>query len=163
MQLNTSAITRLYKDLGKDEYKVHAETGLSIRRIRQYIDVEERATPKMKQKLREKKATLVDIQRVLRASAGDSSKAERLLDKMGELTKYQKDNLVEYGELHPRADADKILLESKKQKIERTIMVKLSDRARQGLKEASVILAMDPDEVAARALEEWLSDQGFIK
>jgi hypothetical protein len=117
----------------------------------------------MKQKLREKKATLVDIQRVLRASAGDSSKAERLLDKMGELTKYQKDNLVEYGELHPRADADKILLESKKQKIERTIMVKLSDRARQGLKEASVILAMDPDEVAARALEEWLSDQGFIK
>jgi len=156
------AITRLYKNLGKNEKRVHAETGLSIRRIRQHIDVEERATPKMKEKLQKKKATLVDIQRVLRASAGDSKKAERLLDKIGELTKYQKDNLVEYGELHPGADADKIYLEAKKPKIERTIMVKLSDRVRQGLKKASAELDMEPDEVAAHALEEWLSKQGFI-
>jgi ParB family chromosome partitioning protein len=156
------AITRLYKELGKDEDKVHTETGLSIKRIRQYIDIEERASPKMKQKLQDRKTTLVDIQRVLRASAGDSKKADRLLDKIGELTKYQKDNLVEYGELHPSANVDKILQEAQKQKIERTIMVKLSDRARQGLKKAAAKLDMEPDEVAAHALEDWLSKQGFI-
>ena len=156
------AITQLYKKYGKDERKVHAETGLSIRRIRQYIDVEERATPKMKQKLRDKKTTLIDIQRVFKAAAGDSSKAERLLEKIDKLTKYEKDNLVEYGELHPRADAEKIIHEAQKPRIERTIMVKLSERARQGLKKAADKLAMSPDEVAAHALEDWLSEQGFI-
>lgn len=157
------AITRLYKELGKDEYKVHFETGLSIYRIRQYIDIQERATPKMKQKLKDRKTTPKDIQRALRAAAGDSTKAERLLEKMAQFTKYQKDNLVEYGELHPKADAEKIMQEAQKQKIERTIMVKLSDRAQLGLKKASLELDMDPDEVAAHALEDWLSKQGFIK
>ncbi|HHT9122385.1 MAG TPA: ParB/RepB/Spo0J family partition protein [Candidatus Wunengus sp. YC63] len=156
------AITNLYREFGKDEDKVHVETGLSIRRVRQYIDVGERTTPKMKQKLQDKKATLIDIQRVLKASAGDSSKAERLLEKIEKLTKYEKDNLVEYGESHPRADAEKIIQEAQKPRIERTIMVKLSERARQGLKKASDELAMSPDEVAAHALEDWLSKQGFI-
>ena len=157
------AITQLYKEFAKDEKRVHRETGLSLYRIRQYIDIEERATPMMKQKLKTKKTTPVDIQRVLRAASGDSAKAERLLEKMEGFTKYQKDNLVEYGEAHPSADAEKIIREAKKQKIERTIMVKLSDRVRQGLREASDSMAMEPDEIAARALEDWLSDQGFIK
>jgi len=41
-------------------------------------------------------------------------------------------------------------------------MVKLSEKARQGLKKASDELAMSPDDVAAHALEDWLSKQGFI-
>lgn len=156
------AITKLYKKFGKDERKVHLETGLSLRRIRQYIDIEERATPRIKEQLRKKKITPVDVQRVLRASGGDSDKAERLAKRVKELTLYQKERLVEYGELHPKATADTLLEEAKKPKVERSVLVTLSDRARAGLVKASKELYMEKAEVAAQAIEEWLSKKGFI-
>ena len=46
--------------------------------------------------------------------------------------------------------------------MERTILVKLSDKARGGIEKAAKKLAMSYDEVAAYALEDWLSDKGFI-
>jgi ParB family chromosome partitioning protein len=158
------AITKLYRKLGKDERRVAAETGISLKRIRQYIYIEERASDKMRQKLRAKKVSPVDVQRVLRATGDDIEKADRLLDKMEEqkLTTYQRKRIVEYGEVHPRASVEKILEETKPPRVERTILVKLSDRMRAGLEVAAQKLAMEPDEVAAHALEDWLLKKGFI-
>jgi len=158
------AITYLYKQLNRDERKVKAETGLSLQRIRQYIDIEERASRKMKEKLRSKKVTPVDVQRVLRAASGDIEKADRLLEKMEKqkLTPYQKKRMVEYGEEHPHAHDDKIIEQAQRQTVERSILVKLSDQARAGLEKAAEKLAMSPDEVAAHAVEDWLSRKGFI-
>ena len=158
------AITYLYRKLDRDERKVKAETGLSLQRIRQYVDIEERASRKMKEKLRSKKITPVDVQRVLRAASGDIDKADRLLEKMErqKFTPYQKKRMVEYGEEHPHANDDKIIEEAQRQVVERTILVKLSDQARAGLEKAAKKLAMSPDEVAAQAVEDWLSRKGFI-
>ncbi len=158
------AITFLYKRLGKDERKVKIETGLSLQRIRQYVDIEERASDKMKEKLRLRKITPVDVQRVLRAASGDIDKADRLLEKMEKqkLTPYQKKRMVEYAEEHPHAHDDKIIEEAQRQVVERTILVKLSDQARAGLEKAAQRLSMSPDEVAAQAVEDWLSRKGFI-
>jgi ParB/RepB/Spo0J family partition protein len=156
------AITYLYKQLGRDERKVKTETGLSLKRIRQYVDIEERASRKMKEKLRAKKVTPVDVQRVLRAASGDIDKADRLLEKMRKFTPYQKKRMVEYGEEHPHANDDKIIEAAQQQVVERTILVKLSDQARAGLEKAARKLAMSPDEVAAQAVEDWLSKKGFI-
>jgi ParB family chromosome partitioning protein len=158
------AITNLYKQLHRDERKVKAETGLSLQRIRQYVDIDERASPKMKEKLRAKKVTPADVQRVLRAASGDIEKADRLLEKMDrqKLTLYQKKKMVEYGEEHPHAHYDKIIEEAQRPTVERTILVKLSDQARAGLEKAAEKLAMSPDEVAAQAVEDWLSRKGFI-
>jgi len=158
------AITYLYKQLGRDERRVKSETGLSLHRIRQYIDIEERASRRMKEKLRSKRVTPVDVQRVLSAASGDIEKADRLLDKMErqKLTIYQKKRMVEYGEEHPRAHEDKIIEEAQRPIIERTILVRLSNQARAGLEKAAKQLAMSPDEVAAQAVEDWLSKKGFI-
>ena len=158
------AITYLYRQLGRDEHKVKAETGFSLKRIRQYVDIEERASRKMKEKLRSKKVTPVDVQRVLRAASGDIDKADRLLEKMErqKFTPYQKKRMVEYGEEHPHANDDKIIEEAQRPVVERTILVKLSDKARAGLEKAAQKLAMSPDEVAAQAVEDWLSRKGFI-
>ncbi len=158
------AITYLYKQLDRDEVNVRAETGLSLQRIRQYVDIQERASTKMKEKLRSKKVTPVDVQRVLRAASGDIDKADRLLEKMErqKLTGYQKKRMVEYGEEHPHAHDDKIIEEAKRPIVERTILVKLSNQARAGLEKAAQKLAMSPDEVAAQAVEDWLSRKGFI-
>lgn len=157
-----AAITKLYKKFGRDEHKVHLETGLSLKRIRQYIDIEEKAPPGVKEQLRKKKINLIDVQRVLRAAGGDSEKAERLAKRVTELTTYQKKRLVEYGEAHPKATAEIVLEEAKRPKVERSILISLSDQVRKGLEKASQKLYMDPEEVAAQALEEWLSKKGFI-
>lgn len=158
------AITYLYKQLRRDERKVKAETGLSLQRIRQYVDIEERASVKMKQKLRSKQVSPADVQRVLSAASGDIEKADRLLEKMEKqkLTVYQKKRMVEYGEEHPHAHDDTIIEEALRPAVERTILVKLSSQARAGLEKAAEKLAMSPDEVAGRAVEDWLLRKGFI-
>jgi ParB/RepB/Spo0J family partition protein len=158
------AITHLYKYFGRDERRVQKETGISLRRIRQYIDVEERATPVMKRELNAKKVTPADVQRALRAAGGDSNKAERLLDRMRkyQLTTYQKKTLVEFAEGNPGASVGDIVAEAQKPRHERTIMVNLPDDVHKGLERAAKKLAMGPEEVAAQALSEWLSAKGFI-
>ncbi len=158
------AITVLYKEFGRDEHRVRAETGLSLQRIRQYVYIQARASDTMKQMLRARQVRPVDVQRVLRAAAGNINKADDLLEKMRQykLTIHQKKRLVEYGEVHPGWSADTIVKEARRQRVERTISVRLSDAARTGLEKASKALAMSPDEVASQALEDWLSKEGFL-
>ena len=159
------AITELYKQFGKDERKVHNETGMSLKRIRQYIYIEERASNETKKKLRSGKVKPIDVQRALRASGGNKEKADRLIDKMEEfkLTTYERTRLVEYGEAHPNASDDEIIKKAQKPKIERTVIVTLSETLDKGLELASKNLSMGREEVAARALDDWLSAKGFIR
>ena len=84
------AITDLYREFNKDERKVQKETGLSLRKVRDYIDIEAQASPKMKRKLRDKKVSPADVKRALGAAQGHIKKAEELLELMEEypLTRY---------------------------------------------------------------------------
>jgi len=159
------AVTKLYKHFGKNEKRVVAETGMSLNRVRQYIAIEERASQKMKAALRSRRVEPVDVQRALRAASGNMQKADELLEKMQEykLTKYQKDHAVEYGEAHPQASADTILTEAKRPRVERVFTVKLPENVRKGLETAAREMRMDADHVAVRALEDWLTAQGFLR
>ena len=158
------AITALYKRYNRDDGRVHEETGLSLRKIRQFIAIEERASPKTKAKLRAGTVEPVDVQRALRAASDDIGKADELLElmKKHKLDKHQKSRMVEYGEQHRKATPDEIIKRASEPVVEQSFVVKLSDRATQGLLSAAKKLAMAPDEVAARAVEEWLSSQGFV-
>jgi ParB family chromosome partitioning protein len=158
------AITRLYKHFGRDARRVQKETGISLWRIRRYIDIQERATPAMRRLLKAKRVTPTDVQRALRAAGEDRNKAERLLDRMRkyQLTTYQKDALVQFAEQHPEASIDNIVTEAQTPRVQRTIMVNLPDHVWMGLERAVKKLAMGPEQVAAQALSEWLSAKGFI-
>jgi len=158
------AVTALYVEFGRDERRVSRETGMSLQRVRQYIDIEERASDAMKQKLRSGDVKPVDVQRVLTAAAGNIEKADELLDKMQEyqLTSHQKKRVVEYGEEHPRASANTIVEQAQRPQVERKMLLKLPDAVRSGLQTAAEALSMDPDEVALQALEDWLSSKGFL-
>lgn len=137
---------------------------MSLQRVRQYIDIEERASAAMKAKLKAKHVEPVDVQRVLRAAAGNIEKADQLLEKMQEykLTKYQKERMVEVGESRPQAQVDTIIKEALRPRVERVFTVKLSERARKGLEVAAEQLKMEADAVAAKAVEDWLDTQGFL-
>jgi ParB/RepB/Spo0J family partition protein len=157
------AITALYKDFGHNDKKVASETGLSLTKVRQYIYIEERASAETKQKLRQKKVTPVDVQRALQAASDDVGKADELLKRMQKYDKYQKQRMVQYGQQNPKASVKEIVTKAEEPVVERKIVVKLSDKARSGLEAAAKKMSMEPDEVAAKAVEEWLSTQGFIQ
>ena len=157
------AITALYKAFGRNDRRIEKETGLSLRKIRQYIYIEERASKETKQKLRQGKVKPADVQRALRAASDDINKADQLLERMKRYDKYQKQRMVEYGRQNPKASVRDIIAKAEEPVVERKLIVKLSDKARSALALAARKMSMEPDEVAARAVEEWLSTQGFIQ
>jgi ParB/RepB/Spo0J family partition protein len=158
------AITTLYKNFGGDIQRVKRETGLSPQRIRQYVYIQELASETTKEKLRQRKVELVDVQRTLKAAGGDRKKADELLELMEKHKPpvYHKKRIVEYGIANPKVSARKIFDQSQPPRIEQDILVKLDEPARKGLERAAKALAMDREEVASRALREWLSIKGFI-
>jgi ParB family chromosome partitioning protein len=159
------AITGLYKHFGRDARRVAKETGLSIKKINQYIYIEERASDRTKKLLREKKVRPVDVQRAIRAASEDINKADQLIDLMREyeLTPPAMARMVEYGREHPSAKAKDIIEKAQEPVVERQVLVHLTEQTRRALVSAATTLRMDPDAVAARAVEEWLSSKGFLK
>jgi len=159
------AVTELYKHFGKDERKVQKRTGLSIRKIRDFILVDALASDRMKKQIRSQKVSPTDVKRALMAAQFHVKKAERIVDLIidRELTPYQRKRLVTHGNNMKGASADEIVHEAEKENVERNIVVSLSDDMRSALLSAAKELEMDADEVATRALEEWLQKQGFAK
>jgi len=158
------AVTALYKHFDRNDRRVQKETGLSLRKVRQFIDIEERASEKTKQKLRRKEVQPVDVQRAIRAASGNIEKADELLELMKKhsLDKFQKERMVYYGQANPKASAEEIINRTKPPAVERTVIVRLPEKARKGLIAASKQLRMTLDEVASVAVEEWLTSKGFL-
>lgn len=158
------AISRLYEFYGKNERRVQKETGLSLRRIRDYLTIEAQASARMKDLLKRKKVTPADVKRALRAAQGQIKKAEKLLDLMTEykLTRHQKRRVVEYGTTHTSASAKKILDEAVLPRVEESILVSLPEDVRQGLEKATKDLEQEVEEIVTEVLHEWLREQGFI-
>ena len=158
------AVTFLYEQFGKDEARVQRETGLSLRKIRDFILIEARASTKMKNLIRARKVTPIDVKRALRAAQDDLGKAQELLDLIIEYkpSTTQKRRLVLYGERHTRASADSIFTEATKPRVELNIVVSISEDLRQGLVKETKSMRMEPEELAAKVLSDWLRNQGFV-
>jgi hypothetical protein len=137
---------------------------MSLRRVRQYIYIDERASRDTKEKLRSGEVTAVDAKRALEAAGGDSKKADQLLRFMKDnrLTTYQKKRMVEYGTAHPNAAPKKVIEEALEPKLERSIMVNLPEDVCNALARAAEKSNMSEEEMASHALKEWLSDKGFM-
>lgn len=158
------AVTHLYKEYNKDEQRVHKETGLSLRKVRDLILIEERATPKMKNLMRKERVSPVDVKRAIHAAQGNLEKAEGLVELIIKYqpTTHQKKRLAMYGEMHKAATADKILNEAMQPHVEQSILISLPDDVRKGLIKATKSMAMEADELTTKVLVDWLRNQGFL-
>ena len=159
------AITYLYEQFGKDEYEVQKATGLSVRKIRDFILIEARATPKMKALLKQYEVSPSDIKRAIRAAQDDLPKAEELLELIikHKPTAHQKRRLVMYGERNKEFSAERVLMNAMKPHVEQNIVISLSEDLLQGLERAKESLAMEPEELAVKVISDWLRGQGFVK
>ena len=159
------AVTFLYDKFGKDERKVVEETGLSLRKVRDFILIEARATPAMKAWLKSHKATPADVKRAIRAAQDDLKKADELLRLIIKYkpTAHQKRRLVAYGESHKKASPEDLLEQAMKPHVEQNLIITLPDDLRKALLKATKSLDMEPDELAAKVLTDWLRNQGFVE
>lgn len=158
------AVTYLYEKLGKDENEVRRQTGLSLQKIRDFILIEARATPKMKTLIKARKVSPVDVKRAIRAAQDNLHKAEELVDLIVENkpTTNQKRRLVSFGESNKSASAKIIFNEAIKAQYEQNIIVTLPENVREALVKATKTLKMEAEDLAAKVLGDWLRDQGFI-
>ncbi len=159
------AITCLYKTYGNDERKVAEETGLSLRKVRDFISVDAMATDRMKQLLTEGKVTPADVKRAIRASAGNQPKAEELLHLIASkfrLSSSQKKRLVYYGEQNPNDTAVAIIEKASAPHVEETVVVPLPDDIKKAVMLAMGEMELEVEEFVQRALRDWLHEKGFL-
>jgi ParB/RepB/Spo0J family partition protein len=156
------AITELYLRYEKDAQQVAAELNLPVRTVREYIKIEEQATPKAKKLLRNGALTKTDLKRVIDAAQGDPEKADRLLAKMPRFTKYEKSRAVTYGRAHPYASAEAVIEQAMTPRIEATVILSLPVDLDKALGKAARQLSLDKESIAVRALSEWLTENGYL-
>lgn len=159
------AITYLYEKFGKDEHRVQKATGLSLRKIRDFILIEARAIPKMKTLIKHRKVSPSDVNRAIRAAQDNLPKAEELLELIvkHKPAEHQKRRLVMYGERNKEFSAERILMGAMKPHVEQNIVISVSEDLLQGLEKARVSLSMEPEELAVKVIRDWLRRQGFAQ
>lgn len=156
------AITKMYKKYKKDERKVAEDLALPLRTVRDYIKIEEQASPYAKRLLREGNASKADVKRAIIAAQGNLKKADRLLDAMPGLYGHEKKRVVDYGKEHEKASDDEIIKESKKGRFLKAVVLSIEPRIDNALKKAERNLYMNREEIASKALEDWLIENGFL-
>jgi len=158
------AITTLYLKYNRDDRQVADETGLSLRKVRDYIRLEEVATEDMKKLLASGKVTPADAKRAIKASGGDNSKAEELLNLIAEypLSSAQKKRITYYAEKDADASSLEILEKAMAPHIEETIVVSLNDELKEAVRKAMVEMSLEAEEFAHKAIRDWLYQKGFL-
>jgi hypothetical protein len=81
----------------------------------------------------------------------------------GKLTGPQKERLPEIVKQNPSISAGQIIKEAKKSKFEEKIIVPLSFDLVKALDSAVRDVGLGREEIAKKALEEWLSEKGYYK
>jgi ParB family chromosome partitioning protein len=157
-----NAVMRLYNSYGKDVHKVKEKLGLSVKMIRSYIKIEEQASDKIKELLQDGKISMADAKRSIDASQGDLSKADTLIDEIVKLTKYEKKRVVEAGKAKPEANAEEIIIEAQKMRVEETIILNLPMNIHKALNKAVKDLSIDAEQITMNLLEDWLKSNDFL-
>jgi ParB family chromosome partitioning protein len=159
------AVTDLYERYGRNDRKVAEETGMSLRRVRQYLSIEERASEGTKRKLAAGKVRPVEVQRALDAAGGDTAKADELLRyvEKHKLTPLQQRRMRDYGSAKPDAPVKEVVQAALKPSVERAYLVNLPEQVRNALAAATEKLNVGAEELIIRAVMEWLSEKGFIR
>jgi ParB/RepB/Spo0J family partition protein len=156
------AVTSMYKKYGRNERKVAEDLGLPLRTVRDYIKIEEMASDHAKDLLRKRKVEKADVKRAIDAAQGNLEKADRLLDAMPDLYGHERKRVVDYGREHPKASSEEIIKEAKKGRILKTIVLSIEPKVDNALEKAEHSLFMNREEIAGKALEEWLIEKGFL-
>jgi ParB family chromosome partitioning protein len=155
------AITMVYNRYGKKVKRVVEELGVSEGCVREYLKIEELASPKAKTLLRKGIVKKEDIKRVIKAAQGNMKTADELLDYLPTMTTYDKERMVAFGS-KKKAPAKEIASEAQKPRLGNELILELPPEVDKALEQAAEELDMDKRGVAGEAVRDWLTEKGFL-
>lgn len=157
------AVTKLYVHYGRDERKVKAKLGLSIKSIRRFIHIKEAGTPKIQTMLAEKQISLQDAKRAITAGQGNPEKVDEMIDWLvGGVSKPAKIRASEFAENNPDASFQQISDYASKPRLEPTVIVNLPLKIHKALETAVGQVNQEAEEIMLAALKEWLITNNFL-
>jgi len=156
-------VSFLYKKHDESVKKVSKLLGVSVPTIYNYLKIQY-APDKIKEMYVDGKIGREDVKRLMEM-APDKTKMVQIAQQMvkEKLTRPQKERLPEIVRQNPNISADQIIKEAKKPKIEEKIIVPLSSDLIKALDTAVKDVGLGREEIAKKALEEWLSEKGYYK
>lgn len=156
-------ISFLYKKYDKSAKKVSSLLGVSVPTVYNYLKVQD-APDAIKKMYVEKKIGRDDVKRLMEM-APDKTKMVQIAQEMvkEKLTRPQKERLPEIIKQNPSISAEQIIKEAKKPKTEEKIIVSLSPDLIEALDTAVKDVGLGREEIAKKALEEWLNEKGYYK
>lgn len=157
-------ISYLYKKYNKSAKKVAKILGKSISYIYEHLKIQD-APEEVKQMLSNREIYKADVKRVMEIAADDKDKMIELAKKMKELklTGPEKTRLVEIGKRKPKAKVEELINEAKKPRIEEKVIVPLTPALIMALDKAVKEIGLSKEEIAKKALEDWLGNKGYYK
>lgn len=157
-------ITKLYKEFGDDK-EVSKATGLSLKKVRDHIMVEEQTSKKIQDQIASGQVSIADVKRALQGAKYELAKAEKLIDLIIKFTptSEQKRRIRDYGKDNSDLSADDILDKAMEPHIEKKLVVTLDDDLRSALGKAVDEKQMELSDLAGSILEDWLREEGFYK
>ena len=91
----------------------------------------------------------------------DEAKAKALIDKMLSMTKAEIDRLLIFFEANPEEDAEQLAEKARKRKVLPRVIIHLLPRYALGLSNAAVDTDREPEDIARRAVMDWLEENGY--
>lgn len=154
-------ISYLYKK-HKSAKKVAKILGKSVPYIYDHLKIQD-APEEVKQMLAKGEIKKEDVKRVMEIAADDKDKMIAIAKEMKELTPPERKRLAEVGKIRPEAKVEELREEAKKPRIEEKLIVPLTPALMKALDTAVKEIGLSREEVARKALEDWLSNKGYYK
>ena len=156
-------ISFLYKKYNKSAKKVSSLLGVSIPTVYNYLKIKD-APDEIKKMYVNKKIVREDVKRLMEM-APDKTKMVQIAQEMikEKLTGPQKERLPEIHKRNPSISAGQLIKEAKKPKYEEKIIVPLSSDLIEALDTAVKEVGLRREEIAKKALEEWLREKGYYQ
>ena len=156
-------ISFLYKKYNKSAKKVSRLLGVSVPTVYNYLKVMD-APDEIRRMYKNKKIVREDVRRLMEIGP-DKAKMVQIAQEMirEKLTTPQKEKLPEIHKRNPNISARQLIKEVKKPKYEEKIIVPLSSDLVEALDTAVKDVGLRREEIAKKALEEWLSEKGYYK
>jgi ParB family transcriptional regulator, chromosome partitioning protein len=158
----SDTLTRLYNLLGKSVKTVANKLGISQPTVLEYVKINDFLDEETKRIVKKTKINKSELKRAIKISKGDKSVLKKNLGQFKELTAFEQKRAMAHSQTDPESSFAESVKFGKKANIEETVIVRLSKETNAALVKASKHIHLDKDELAKKAIEEWLRTNGFL-
>lgn len=155
-------ISYLYKKHNKSAKKVADILGKSIGYVYDHLKIQD-APDEIKEMLSKREINKEDVKRVMEIAPRDKATMIKLAKEMKRLTPPERKRLAEVAKTTPDEKVTQLIRKARKPHIEEKIIVPLTPQLRTALDRAVKAIGLPQEEVAQKALKEWLRNNGYFK